>query len=657
MNQQTPGQRGQNDIKCLYNGVWWIGQGVVGIEDQEGYKSYAPPPDQYGNLILSQDEIYIHAVNCPSAEINELDIMVEKSDNNARIVPSDSTQELRGYNIYWASKQEESNGLYNFALRGASTLLMSAVLGVGHPVAGFMFDAALVVFETVNEFERQQWPVRDPQLKSANETDSLAYVNASAAYEVPYSWPVDIALNDVINWIFTDQRGQSHSVTVTAILKYYSYRYGEVRTIRTSVNLRVVPDVGNDIAHATQIAEGTYKRCLDVIDYTDIYGIYVGSDYYIYLAMQPPSDANFDLYLYGPGSNDASPPIAASTNTGNSLETISYLTSVSGTYYIRVNFTYWAGHYCQGIYSISITLDPEEGSGCPMLFAWNGQSFVLDNNLLPKSEIAGGSDVEDYYKLEQLLLPDRTGRLFSSHSLKISEYEHEHDYIDQAKLLAVDHDVNTRIALTPSGEILTYRNPLPPLACLDKFGQDRLGEINAMDGDIVNSTTFYQGYEGDWLVLNFGVVDSSNARLIVRDDMKCDLICIEVQVPDATNGWRTVEVLHPRDYWAMEAVDLGPYKPSGSSLIVRLLWTAPHRLDYIGLETSPQDSCTLRTAILASAVHSQEGNVLQRLMYNDDHYAELIPDQEIRLTFILENGRRGTATTFVFYTEGHYERL
>lgn len=44
-------------------------------------------------------------------------------------------------------------------------------------------------------------------------------------------------------------------------------------------------------------------------------------------------------------------------------------------------------------------------------------------------------------------------------------------------------------------------------------------------------------------------------------------------------------------------------------------------------------------------------------MYNDDHYAELIPDQEIRLTFILENGRRGTATTFVFYTEGHYERL
>lgn len=55
--------------------------------------------------------------------------------------------------------------------------------------------------------------------------------------------------------------------------------------------------------------------------------------------------------------------------------------------------------------------------GCPFVYTWNGSDYVIDNNLLPYSETSGGTDVQDYYRLEQTPVPKYEGHWFSWHSL------------------------------------------------------------------------------------------------------------------------------------------------------------------------------------------------------------------------------------------------
>jgi hypothetical protein len=255
--------------------------------------------------------------------------------------------------------------------------------------------------------------------------------------------------------------------------------------------------------------------------------------------------------------------------------------------------------------------------------------------------------------LEQPLVPSHQSTAFSLYSLQIREFEHEHDFIDQVKLIALDHASDVKIAVTPKGEILTYRQPLAPLSCIDNNGTSRLNEVVSMDGNVSDTTTYFEGYPSDYLILNFGKVDAENAKLILRDDMKCCEICIEVQVLDAHGSWQTVEVLNPRDYWAIEAVDLSEHVVEDEDLLVRLYWTSPHRLDYVGLDTSPQENFTIHYAYPTIAFHSNEGDVRRKLLATDDVYAELTPGQHITLVFKLPNNP-SQERTFIFYTEGHY---
>lgn len=208
--------------------------------------------------------------------------------------------------------------------------------------------------------------------------------------------------------------------------------------------------------------------------------------------------------------------------------------------------------------------------------------------------------------------------------------------------------------MTPDGEILTYKNPTAPLSAVDNNGTDRLNEISLMDGNVSDPATYFHGEPGDYLMLDFGEVDSDNAKLILRDDeKKHDYECIEVQVRDSYDNWQTVEVLVPRAYWAVEAVDLSPYIVSSQDLMVRLYWKEPHRLDYVGLDTTKQGDYELHTANLVSAVHSTQGDVKALLLESDNTHAELVPDQQIQLEFTLPNNSK-QARTYILYTKGHY---
>jgi len=368
------------------------------------------------------------------------------------------------------------------------------------------------------------------------------------------------------------------------------------------------------------------------------------------------TDPNGDNVYYQFDWGDSSQPTTVGPYTSGATASAQHTWNAVGTFNVKVKakdpYDKWSN------WSQTLTVEVCLHEGCPYVYAWDGEKYVKDNNLLPTSLKNNGADVEDYYKLEQILVPKYRGKFFSLYQLQISEFENEHSYIDQAKLLAIDHSVDCNIAVTPEGNIVTYRQPHQPISCVDSDGSNRLSQTQFMDGNVSDPLTYFYGETGDYLILNFGGVDTRNAKLILRSDMKCEdppYCCIEVQV---LNGgqWQIVSLVAPREYWATEAVDMSPYVAAGQELVVRLYWTLPHRLDYVGLDTAPQDSFEIHYASLVSATHSAEGNVIRRLLQNDEVYAELVPGQQIQLAFLMPSkSNQNQERTFIFYTEGHYD--
>lgn len=170
--------------------------------------------------------------------------------------------------------------------------------------------------------------------------------------------------------------------------------------------------------------------------------------------------------------------------------------------------------------------------GCPYVSPWNGTQYVLDNNILGASEVSNCTDVEDYYKLEQAIVPILENKHVSIYSLQISEFENEHSYLDQVKLLALTHSLDVNVAITPTGKYLTYKEPCSPVSCIDNYGMDRLQTVKDIDNN------YYTGYPYDFLSLNFGELDVSNGvKLVLRANIefKKDM-CIHVQVQNSTES-------------------------------------------------------------------------------------------------------------------------
>lgn len=639
-NERTPEYRDQSKFMFLYENV--SGWGQVGIEDQEGYKytdAYAPNGKELEWFTEHR-----------AGEIKEMAIIAEKSDGSAEMWMTGDPF-LRGYNMDWKSRQGDSEGFYEVALKGGLTLLLTEAAGmVWGPVGGFSMELLLLSIELAPYFARELYKVHELDIEHASTTEPFAYVNASAKQDYNMQWPVDAELSDTIFWVFKDDDG-THSIKLTALLKYYSFESCSEETISTSVNLTLIRDAGNDIngPDVRVISSGAYIAYVGINapppgtdDIKDFYKIWVKFYQTINIKMLPPPNVNFDLHLYDPNKS----LVASSTNGLGVTEQIVYLSTRSDSYwYIEVNATQG-----RGLYTLLVDV---YWSGCPFVHVCNGTEYVIDNNILAASEISNGNDVEDYYKLEQTLVPRHQTSLFSLYSLQIREFENEHTCIDQTKLLAVDHESDVKIAVSPSGEILTYKNPHPPVTCIDNKGNNVLDILKEIDEQS------YKGLPGDYIMLDFGNLDVSNgAKLVLRTDLPPEPIpkcpCIHIQVLNSTGSWVDVAPISPRVYWATDIVDLSNYLSDlEENIKIRLYFTSTHKIDYVGLDTTSQANTQINYGFLLLARHSEEGFITSKLRRNDEIYAELLPNQQITLTFILSNNPN-TSRTFIFYTEGRY---
>ena len=219
------------------------------------------------------------------------------------------------------------------------------------------------------------------------------------------------------------------------------------------------------------------------------------------------------------------------------------------------------------------------------------------------------------------------------------------------QFLAVDSDIGTNVAVTYDGQILTYDNPVLPVSCIDDHGVDWLQSVNSADSQ------YYLSENGSYLDLSFIITDVSVAKLILADPSH-EKSSIHVQIKDQTGTWFTIADIVPRIFGSTEIIDLTSYLPQlGSQIQIRLYFTAQHELDFIGLDTSPQENFILHNGRLILAFHSNDGLVTRKLATNDGNYAELTPDQQILLFYLLPTVGQNMKRTYIYVTRGRYHTI
>ena len=155
-------------------------------------------------------------------------------------------------------------------------------------------------------------------------------------------------LSILVYWVFKDQNVEDHQLKV--VLEF-TYRSRSVyKEVVLPIMLAMVRDIGDTFDTAKCVATGEYRGGIDSVDYIDMYAIEVQEGQTLKITMNPPEDANYDLYLYDPGKTQ----IANSTLTGNKPELITHIAESTGTWYVKVKLTDWEGHINDGIYTLKV---------------------------------------------------------------------------------------------------------------------------------------------------------------------------------------------------------------------------------------------------------------------------------------------------------------
>jgi tetratricopeptide (TPR) repeat protein len=212
------------------------------------------------------------------------------------------------------------------------------------------------------------------------------------------------------------------------------------------------------------------------------------------------------------------------------------------------------------------------GSSCPVLFAWDGKKYQFVSDVIGAAVVGhwispasrNESDPDEWIKVEGSMLRPRNGRL----SLRFGEPMEEINYIDQARLVAIDHPEGTEVypderflSEKPfaSGEpIVASRETHLPVGGWDDKGEDVLSLLAKQDHKYVHNfkNLSYAGFAnshtltldlGEWsaerplrLFLH-GFIEYFSATSMYaawQAGLRPEPPSVQVQMPDGT--WKTI---------------------------------------------------------------------------------------------------------------------
>ena len=242
----------------------------------------------------------------------------------------------------------------------------------------------------------------------------------------------------------------------------------------------------------------------------------------------------------------------------------------------------WPNGVSQTVYYPGTEVDVLEQQqlkgSCPFLYVWDGRAFTFATDAMWNSALgmplgimtreggilsASPHASQEYLRLPGGLLRAREGR----YQLRLTEELWETGYLDEARLLAVDHPesvqvyVNERFVPAGAASLRLYQvaRPRPPVAATDELGNDLLPALRAQD-DVYAATLRPARYQGltelHDLVLDFGSLagmDSvflfltgwiyptdASINFALAQSHALQVVPLHVQVRDPAGQWRTV---------------------------------------------------------------------------------------------------------------------
>jgi tetratricopeptide (TPR) repeat protein len=130
---------------------------------------------------------------------------------------------------------------------------------------------------------------------------------------------------------------------------------------------------------------------------------------------------------------------------------------------------------------------------CPMIWSWNGREFEYITDVLGVAPLGASAGDGEYFAVdhdEYIQIPARSlVPVDGQYEIRITEELSEVAYLDQIKLLAVDHPSSTSIYTNdkfksppfPEFRLFEVHRPLRPIAARDHAGSDVLPKLLAKD--------------------------------------------------------------------------------------------------------------------------------------------------------------------------------
>jgi hypothetical protein len=300
---------------------------------------------------------------------------------------------------------------------------------------------------------------------------------------------------------------------------------------------------------------------------------------------------------------------------------------------------------------------------CPYVYVWNGKKYIEDNTILPHALACYPQEipVDDFYVLQE------EPQLENGHLIKlqIKELEYEISHLRYFELLKIIHPEDHRIGYDNQGRLFTYCDLRLPKLCKDRNGLDCLHLVT--QNNWRNPRESYFAQPGDYLEVEFEKMEASCLKLIIvdpRDDEEwlylAGKVHQSIHVKLFFEGkYHEVGVLHTRDKFYPEIVDLSPYLihlKGERNIKIKLEFTAPHKICCIALDVSPSIAVKEETSYLASAVHDRIGDVTATLKINNQQYISLFPGECIELMFDVgkEKHLNGFKASYVLFSRGYY---
>jgi tetratricopeptide (TPR) repeat protein len=211
---------------------------------------------------------------------------------------------------------------------------------------------------------------------------------------------------------------------------------------------------------------------------------------------------------------------------------------------------------------------PRLAGSCPMVFAWNGRGFEFITDVLGVAPLGAGSGDGSFFPVdhkEYVRIPENTlAKKDGQYEIRITEELHEVAYLDQIRLIAVDHPEKVQIFTNdkfkappfPEFRLFGVRQRLSPVAARDSKGTNVLPKILRQDGVYAGSLRHNHAGVADLHTLEIELPNGPNSGVLflngwvdwadgstfagAAQSEKTALVFPYLQVKDAGGEWRTV---------------------------------------------------------------------------------------------------------------------